>query len=342
MEAEEAAIRRHAEAGATSAMVRLAALLNRRGRTDEAEPWYRRAAETGGDETALYLARFLHRLGATDEAESWYRQAAGVVPGDLAAVHCARDLDILGLTDLIPMYEDRDLHGMGLTDQPETWYLRRSDDTAYAVAATADLAQLLYERGQTEDALLLYAQALERNYDLARRGAPYLHALYPAPKRLVAWATDLIAQGRFGAAEAVLGELEIQEENQYRFQAVAPQRLVETFVQGEPDWSTMAMTMIATAAVIPFLQTIMAKAGEDGYAAIRSAIQRLSGSQENLRAEPDDAKNVIIHMPVSVSDDALRRLMSLDLAALMRTSNAGAIEVSWDDDQQEWTVVIRN
>jgi hypothetical protein len=103
----------------------------------------------------------------------------------------------------------------------------------------------------------------------------------------------------------------------------------------------MVMTVVATAAVIPFLQTIMAKAGEDGYGAVRSAILRMSRRRQVEPAEPDGQKNVIIHLPVDVPDDALRRLMSMDLAALMRASNCSAIEVSWDNDQQEWKVVTR-
>lgn len=201
------------------------------------------------------------------------------------------------------------------------------------------LAQLLHERGAAEDALAMYRQAFERDY---------VAATCSTAVRVHEWVPDLLAQERFEAAEAVLRELERQGEHMARIEEEYEARIREedarsgvVLGQGSADWGTMVMTMVATAAVIPFLQTIMAKAGEDGYGAVRSAILHIS-RREVEPAEPDGQKNVIIHLPVNVPDDALRRLVSMDLAALMRASNATAIEVSWDNDQQEWKVVTRS
>ncbi|MFD4711908.1 hypothetical protein ACFWN5_19870 [Streptomyces sp. NPDC058430] len=51
--------------------------------------------------------------------------------------------------------------------------------------------------------------------------------------------------------------------------------------------------------------------------------------------------SVILHVPMDVPDEALRRLTSMGLAALRRTSDARVIEVFWDNARQEWNVVTR-
>ncbi|MFD0068375.1 hypothetical protein [Streptomyces sp. NPDC056690] len=106
---------------------------------------------------------------------------------------------------------------------------------------------------------------------------------------------------------------------------------------------SLVTTVVITAAAIPFLQTVMAKAGENGYNAARQAVRRLSGRQQVPLppAADDDMSSVILHVPLNVPDDALRRLANMDLAALRRASDAQVIEVSWDDAQQEWKVVTR-
>lgn len=291
----------------------------------KAESWYRRAADANPDVAAVHLARFLSAQGATEEAERWYRRAAEA-DTDVAALNLAQFLS-----------------QRGATDEAESWYRRAAaGDTDSGVDAMAGLAQLLHERGATEDALALHVQALEKDDERAANGdtLPRLRSA----SSLRAWITDLIAQERFEAAEAVFAELERQEERDARIETEMTRRGGMYGVGGAADWGTMVTTVIATAAVIPFLQTIVTKAGEDGYGAVRSAIRRMSGSvrvQPTQPTAPDGMKNVIIHVPVNVQDHALRRLTSMDLAALMRASNASAIEVSWDDARQEWKVVIQ-
>ncbi|WP_329305724.1 tetratricopeptide repeat protein [Streptomyces anulatus] len=293
---------------------------------EKAEAWYRRAADTNPDVAALPLARFLSEQGAMEEAESWYRQAAET-DTDMAAFSLARFLS-----------------EQGAMEEAESWYRRAAaGDTDSAVYAMAGLAQLLHERGAAEDALTLYVQALEKDDERAAN-SDNLPRLRSASSSLRAWATDLIAQERFDEADAVFAELERQEERDRRIRAEEWRRGMGT-VGSSSGWGTMVMTIIATAAVIPFLQTIMTKAGEDSYGAVRSAIHRLSGGEQRQPTgptEPDGVKNVILHVPVNVQDDAIRRLTSMDLAALMQTSGASGIEVSWDDDRQEWKVVIQN
>ena len=77
----EQAFGKAAEAGDGEAMTHLGVLLQRRGRSEEAEAWYRRAAnaghaEAGGREVMTHLGVLLQRRGRLEEAEAWYRRAA--------------------------------------------------------------------------------------------------------------------------------------------------------------------------------------------------------------------------------------------------------------------------
>lgn len=218
------------------------------------------------------------------------------------------------------------LHARGATDEAETWYRRAVE--AGSTYAMAKLAGLLHEHGRTDDAVALYFQAAEMDSDRWTDGfAPFVGG----------WINTLLAQQRFDAAEALLAEKERQERRR-------TERLQGRYegALGVPDWSTVVPTMIVTAAVVPFLQTITAKAGEDGYAAVRSAIQRLSRRRQRQPEEHEGMDSVILHIPTNVPDDALRRLLSMDLAALRRAGNARTVEVSWDDTRQEWKVVTRD
>jgi tetratricopeptide (TPR) repeat protein len=314
-------------------MLSLAGFLRIRDAIDEAETWYRRAAETGFSSAMVSLAGFLHDRGAMDESETWYRRAAET--GDRHAMALlAQFLDVRGAMDESETWyrraaETGDSYAMtslaeilnirGAMDESETWY-RRAAETGH-VPAMASLAQILHERGRTEDAAAMYLQAAKKaHYSSMDDFAPFVSA----------WINALRARQRFDLAEALSAE-RMRQAN------------AQEYAGGwGSDWSTVATTAVITAAGVPFLQAIMAKAGEDGYSAVRSAIQGLSRRRQRRPAEDDRTNNVILHVPTNVPDDALRRLLSMDLAALRRASNARTIEVSWDDTRQEWKVVTHH
>jgi tetratricopeptide (TPR) repeat protein len=223
----------------------------------------------------------------------------------------------------------RFLLARGTTDEAETWFRRAAE--AGSVYAMAQLAQILHERGRTEDAAALYLQAAEK--------APPDSSIDHFAPFVDTWINTLPAQQRFDTAEALSAEVARQAQHRASRRA-ALQEYGATY--GSPDWGTVATTMIITAAVVPFLQAIVTKAGEDGYSAVRSSIQGLSRRRQRQPAEDDRMDSVILHVPTNVPDDALRQLLSMDLVSLRRASNARTVEVSWDTTRQEWKVVTRN
>ncbi|MFI1102250.1 tetratricopeptide repeat protein [Streptomyces melanogenes] len=68
---------RAAEAGNAGAAVHLGFLRHEAGDLKEAERWWRESAERGNSQGAYYFGVLLARSGRTDEAERWWRQAAG-------------------------------------------------------------------------------------------------------------------------------------------------------------------------------------------------------------------------------------------------------------------------
>ncbi|MFC9460950.1 tetratricopeptide repeat protein, partial [Streptomyces sp. NPDC056983] len=291
----------------------LADLPAHRGWDDEAEAWYRQSADKGDRHAMTTLARALADQGQDAEAESWFRQAES--KGDRHAV----------------MYLAHFLTDQGRDDEAETWYRRAADlgDRFEAVY----VAELLYRRGKTAEAVDMHLHSTTK---LVPHYERHLHVNVPDD-----WVDDLRAQGKAEEANALVAEIERQRQ---------PPLVLDSAVTGAlgTGIESVAATVVITAAAVPFLQTIMTKAGEDGYKTARSALQRLIGRQQDpdplppVPPVPDtDMSSVILHVPMDVPDEALQRLTSMDLAALRRTSDARVIEVFWDNARQEWNVVTR-
>ncbi|MFF1263930.1 tetratricopeptide repeat protein [Streptomyces sp. NPDC058321] len=366
--------RRSAKTGNRFAMAALAHSFASRGLAAEAEIWYRRAAETGDKYAITDLARFLTARGRDDEAKTWYRQAAdagdGLAKKALAGFPVHRGWDGEAETWYRQAADKGDRHAMttlarafadqGQDAEAESWFrLAESKGDRYAVMY---LAHFLTEQGRDDDAETWYrrAAALGDRFEavyvadlLYRRGKTaeavdmHLHSttkLVPPYERHLYvnvpddWVDDLRAQGKVEEANALVAEIERQRQ---------PPLVLDSAVTAAMGTGieSVAATVVITAAAVPFLQTIMTKAGEDGYRTARSALQRLIGRKQDpdpLPPAPDaDMSSVILHVPMDVPDEALQRLTSMDLAALRRASEARVIEVFWDNAGQQWNVVTR-
>ncbi|RFC78296.1 hypothetical protein [Streptomyces sp. AcE210] len=118
---------------------------------------------------------------------------------------------------------------------------------------------------------------------------------------------------------------------------------------------------VATVAVIPFVNTLVAKAGEDGYAAARALVRWLfrrgrevelpeqrslrRGEQEPrpvpllIVENPDPKLKMAIWLGVDTSDERLRALQDLDMGAVVddaRSRQAKAIQIRWDEVTRSW------
>ncbi len=140
------------------------------------------------------------------------------------------------------------LSRQGAAEEAEIWY-RRAAETG-GTRAMFDLSRFKHEQGATEEAIALILQAAESGDSSAADGSSdFLGELMDV----------LLDQGRFHEAAAVSVEMARQEE------LSRPPLVDAGHLKGVPE--TVGIAVI-TAAVVPFLQTITAKAGEDGYQAV--------------------------------------------------------------------------
>jgi hypothetical protein len=142
---------------------------------------------------------------------------------------------------------------------------------------------------------------------------------------------------------------------------------------GEPESPRAPATIVdvvlaatATAVILPFIQAIATKAGEDAYEAIRRLIQRRPNHKRNddadgegeqtgyddeqvrwwsealLSSPPcrliDDSSHVALSLPPEIPDEAARALGDFNLKL---RSNVW-IELSWDDDTMAWVIRRRD
>ncbi|GAA4420246.1 type VII secretion system-associated protein [Actinokineospora soli] len=149
-----------ADAGSAMAAYWLGFLVESDGDLEGAVHWYTVAAERNHLPALNDLATAHSRLGNLDEAERWYRR--GMDAGDWTA---ASGLGALLLQRGDPEAETvlRMVAGTPASAAVEVIGddLARSDQTA-AITATENLASLLHERGQTDEAAALWEDAAEK------------------------------------------------------------------------------------------------------------------------------------------------------------------------------------
>ncbi|MFC9430080.1 hypothetical protein [Streptomyces sp. NPDC056987] len=263
--------------------------------------------------------------GTPAEAETWFRATAEQEPEDESPSKF--------------MMAEFLSHG-GRNGEAEGWYrlAALATDGGHDVLSAAEaLGDLLAARGACEKAETWYRRAyygddspgsIERR-PLTERSRPIDYA-HRQPSVAHKRAANLLSLGKAVEADAFLAEV---DEYKRRNPTRGPAEVVTTAV--------------LAGALVPFLQTLITKAGEDSYQAARAVIGRWARAlRRTTPAPPPDsgpeerpgAEGVVVRISTHVSDEALGQLAALDFAAI-RQAMGGAIEVSWDEDLSEWRII---
>lgn len=264
-----------------------------------------------------------------EDARVWYRKAAAL--GSVRAItalarfsdgeerrHWLRQAvehrendDDSAMIDLA-----RDYHAAGMLAEAEEWY-RYALDHGWGSAAYY-LTRLLMKLGRLDE-----AEQLMR---------PLAEVPDPGPGP-----TSLLAE---------ILELKGQTEQAARLRA----QIVEVRVAamtGPPE--DVIAVVVATMAVVPFLQAIATRAGDDAYAAIRAMVRWLwrrgreqPGAPRVRRPEdrllvvedPDPKLRLAITLGTDTPDHRLRALRDLDIDAI--TDGAENVLIEWHEPSQSW------
>lgn len=205
------------------------------------------------------MADLLVDHGCMDEAEIWYHRAIDAEGTE--ATYAMRRLAKL-------------LASQGRVEEAEIWYHRAIDaEGTEATYAMGGLADLLASQGRVDEAVEWYQQAAAIGSIFAMS---QLAALLAKQSR-----ADEAKEWEDRAHEAFWREVK-REENKFG----GWWRLAAA-----PDWDAIVTTAVVTAALMPFVQTLAAKAAEDAYEAVRTLLHRLfrehrtNGSGEQSRRD---------------------------------------------------------
>lgn len=114
---------------------------------------------------------------------------------------------------------------------------------------------------------------------------------------------------------------------------------------GPPQaFDTVLVTAIVTAAVVPFVQTLVTKAAEDSYAAVRSALRRRF--REARGADPHDGEpllivrngNMTLYVRPELTDAAIEALSTVDLAAIAEAARARKVQIFFNEVTGRWQI----
>lgn len=113
-------------------------------------------------------------------------------------------------------------------------------------------------------------------------------------------------------------------------------------------------TAVITAAVVPFVQTLLQKAAEDSYAAARAWLRRQfrSGADESEQQsrrllvvrDPDPALDLALFFGPDVPDEAITALERLDVTGATQKPKRGKVaktHIYWDAATGSWRVAHR-
>jgi hypothetical protein len=111
------------------------------------------------------------------------------------------------------------------------------------------------------------------------------------------------------------------------------------------------VTAVVTAAVVPFVQTLVQKAAEDTYVGVRGWLRGLFRSNADddspgqrqrellIVRDVDPKLNLSIYVPTEISDRALRGLEQLDVDAEVNRAGRGKVakvRIYWDEQTGLW------
>ena len=306
---------------------------------DRARTWWERAADAGDAEAM----RSLGELAWSDDAEAaaaWFRRAAEA--GDTAS------MEYLALRSS--------------PAEAEEWYRRAA--VSGSTLAMASLADIEAQRGRIDVAEHWYRRAAEAEDGEAR----------PAHRL----ARFLDGQGRFADAEHwfriaaeqnaalsgealadLLAKLGRRDEagEWYRRAERARRPFVERATAAPPfsglPLDAIVVTAVVTAAIVPFVQTLVSRAAADGYDAVRALLVGMFREHRRGRRDGDQTDRgrlLIVRDPrtaaelnlrPSLSDEAIRALEALDVDALLaEPGQKGKTRVAFNPATRTWEVRI--
>lgn len=113
------------------------------------------------------------------------------------------------------------------------------------------------------------------------------------------------------------------------------------------DLTTVAASVALTTAVIPFVQGLVTRAGEETYDLVRRKLRALVRKHADVERHPqagdllvvdDPSLPLRLHLRTDVTDEALRALAELDFPALADGRPEHPATVSWDPEIRSWRV----
>ncbi|SNX66002.1 hypothetical protein SAMN06272735_7845 [Streptomyces sp. TLI_55] len=306
------------------------ALLAVDGRAQEARRLLTAAADAGHRAARVRLAwldagRRLYDADNRPEVDRWFRRTAAS-GGHLANMAAYRDRHREALL--------RDLAAAG--DAYSADYL--------AIAAG--------QRGDTDAQIQWYARAAELGHHTsallqghALEGQGRLQEAEDVYRRAAACAdasTWEVTDARYQLREVLRRQGKPVPVDLQNTEPPPPQ------VRGEPT-HTIVATAVVTTALVPFVQTLAAKAAEQAYGAARSLISRLlhGDDQPPTTTPPPGPAFHVLHDPQSgtrlelrserLDDEALNALTLTDLEALAAPDPAGrTVTIRWDSTVGLW------
>ena len=192
--------------------------------------------------------------------------------------------------------------------------------------AMVPLAELLLEHGRVDEALYRYRQAAD--------------------------AGDIRAMRRLVGLLNEHGRVDDAEQWSYRVARTIEDRSGDTPAYTPEgavgDWDLILTTAIVTAVVVPFVQTLVTKAAEDTYVAVRAVVRRLISkhrSKESLESQliifQDPDTGIALHLWADVSDEAIRALVALDLKNLtVGLTRDDRVHLVWNSVTASWRWLV--
>jgi TPR repeat protein len=364
--AEAERLYQRAAAVDTRGLVELAAFYDRQGREPDAERCYRQAAESGEHPGYLRLGRWLlDHDRPRQETCPWLRKAAeNRLDGFFAKLETrVRQLVRAGegeealrwLVDSGALIDDfrrgrlaeeaAGIHRIARMceevrpPEAENWYRRLAGTDP--VAGPALLGDWLARHGRVEEAASQFEKAAG-----AGDGWAMLRLAEVRPDEAGHWYRQAADAGRSDAFEP-LGELLLRQgrlEEADTWFAAADELPKPPGMS--PSWEAVAGTAVVTAAVVPFVKALAAKAADDTYGAVRNLLRRIARrhtrkgtpAPDQLLIVEDPAAALTLHIRTQATDDALQALAKLeDVEAEPRGRKGGKRRViAWNAETKSW------
>lgn len=311
-----------------------------------ADQWLYSAAEAG-DPEAMYRQAKAHFMeeGELAREAGWYWLGHAAEAGWLAAME-----------DVV-RYSTSE-------DQREYWLQKAANGGAPRSMLT--LADLLVERGQTTEAEHWYQSAIDMGLTVARSR---LASLLTGQGRLAEAEEYVRPEAEAGSSAAAEQLAELLQKLGRAEEAATWRAQIDTLrdrergvlVGGAGGFGVteVATTALVTTAVVPFLQTLVAKVTEDAYGQARQLVRRLlrkkssdesicnssqpsesaAGNESGLAILQDPDAGITLFLWSNASDEALRALSSLDLGELtLRRPDQGQVHLVWHPASGMWHI----